>query len=153
MSVERQSYWRDTNNRILSEERILELLATETQGIFILDGGSGCVRGRMLNKLKKNQKVWIFSYEDIVKMMVHFCKKDISQSVSTRMAVALDVDGSIAIEDIDFLCGRSSTLELIMETLQSLSHNHLCIVTGNDLDALTPEIYMIKDMHYFTVCR
>lgn len=153
MSIERQSYWRDLGGRIFSEEKILKLLSTETHGIYVLDGRSGCGKTRIINKLKQNQSVWIFSYEDIVKMIIQFCKRDISQSVSARMAVALDVDGSIAIEDIDFLYGRSSTLEIIMEALQTLSRNHLCIITGNDLDTLTPEIYMIKDMLYFSVCR
>ena len=153
MSIERQSYWRDSVGTIYSEEKILKLLSAEKHGIYILDGKSGCGKTRLLNKLKQNQAVWIFSYKDIVEMIIQFCKRDISQSVSARLTAALDIDGSIAIEDIDFLYGRSSTLELIMETLQSLSYNHLCIVTGNDLDALTPEIYRIKDMHYFSVCR
>ena len=152
MTVELQSYWRDSADTILSEADMLDLLSDKKTGIYIFDGKTGCGKSRILRKLKQRCVIRVLSTEEISDMILAFCLEDISLSLSKRLAAALSGFDRIAIEDIDLLCGKTNTLGTIRDALQPLAKTHQIILNGIDLEQLTPELSRLPDAQYFRVC-
>ena len=154
MHTERQSYWRDTNGIIFSEDKIVEQLGSETNGIYIFDGKSGCGKSRILCRLHQQRNdLRIFSAEDITRILVSACQKNTPETLLIRLTAALSESRCVAIEDIDFLRGRTTTLEILIETIQTLAHDHVVVINGNDLDYLVPEVYTMRNRKDFRICR
>lgn len=119
--------------RILTEQ-----LLSQTNGIVLIDGYSGCGKTTLLNKLKKitSRPVHLFSYENVVDEILRAAKA--KENCERYLLELCEKNCIIGIEDIDYLRGKEATQECLSLMIQKAAEKHLVILTGNDVRRQTP---------------
>ena len=109
---------------------VKELLENNTK-VIAIEGKSGCGKSTLLRKLKNEISIKIITDEEFIQLIVKHAKKDTTLDGFWNDE-AFENDKIIAIEDIDFYCKKTGTLEEISRLVNNAEGKQF-IFTGISL--------------------
>lgn len=126
-------------NRCLSDEELVNELCQASQGIVVLDGYSGCGKSTLLKRLRaeSDNPVAIVSYRLMLERLLWHVWQRACGDIE-GMWEDLPEGTVLCAEDVDFLKGKHDTQLLFIHVLTHTAQLHPVVVTGNDLESLTP---------------
>lgn len=127
--------------KYVTKDELTDIITATENGVIFLEGPSACGKTHLLKELHNatDRNVRILSYEDIISRMT----EQISEKTYTTRKLADELQCDIlCIEDVDFLCGKSSTQNELAALAFHLSEHSLVIFTGIKLQMRVPHILM-----------
>ena len=140
------TYWKDRDGHVISEDRLIEDISAGryAEKIVVLDDYNG--RGGIVPFRHPEMKMIRFDAW-IEGMILAIHQGDTGKAYLTELFRQYDC---ICLPDLDFLCGKSATMELLATAILAVLPQVRIVIHGNQLIMLAP--YLLELLGDRTVC-